>query len=252
MTIDVALACLGGEGLRRVKWIGVVVVLVLITPIQPTVVLPGGVEGTAVAWAAGQSSPALDLPATNPPSTSFDLGTLSSITCSGIEGSAMCEMGPGNTPNVAEGQGGRTDSNGYGGISGIQFDGLRFFLMGVILGPSEASGSGPEKLVYSSSFSSSSAFNPLLGQAFFIGDAQGSAGQQTSNVPNGATRLFWGFGDGVGSRANPGGYGDNSGSVSLSKNFNSDSAVVPSPEPSSLILIGLGIGALTLLGRRSA
>jgi PEP-CTERM motif len=229
---------------RRELFIGLVALaLGLIAPLQAGVV---NVPGSAIVWAAGNSTSAPDPQATAPPSISFALNTVTSISFSGSNGSV--QYAGGATPNGAEGQGGGTNLNGYGGISGIQFAGHQFFLVGVFLGPGAATGPAPATLAYTDTLANSSVFNPLLAQAFFIGDGQGSAGLQSFNVPTGATRLFWGFGDGVG--GTPGTYGDNSGSLNIYYDLNQ--SLVDAPEPSSIVLMGLGIAALTLLRRRRA
>jgi len=235
--------------MRREIWIGVVVlVLGLIAPLQAGVV---SVSGTAIIWGAGNSTTAPDGQATPPPSITFGLGSVSSILFSGFSGSV--KYAPGATQNGAEGQAGATNFNPYGGISGIQFDGRQFFLVGVFLGPGAATGTAPAKLAYTATSANSSVFNPLLAQVFFIGDGLGTGStQQTFNVPTGATRLFWGFTDGIGST--PGTYGDNSGSLNFTYTLNelNQSLVVSTPEPSTIVLMGLGIAALTLLRRRRA
>ena len=240
--------------MRRELWIGLVMIaLGLIAPLQAGVVTGSAdVSGTAIIWGAGNSTTAPDGQAVLPPSVTFDLGA-TSISFSGFSGSVKYTGGA--SPNGAEGQAGGTNLSGYGGISGIQFVGRQFFLVGVFLGPGAATGPAPATLAYSGASSNVSVFNPLLSQVFFIGDGQGNTGQQTFNIPTGATRLFWGFGDGVGSPATPGTYGDNSGSVSFSYAYEDGAAGQPlynTPEPSSIVLMGLGIAALTLLRRRRA
>lgn len=216
----------------------------LLAPLQAGVV---NVPGSAILWAAGNSTTAPDFQATAPPSISFALNSVKSISFSGSDGSV--KFADGATPNGAEGQGGGTNLSGYGGISGIQYGGHWFFLVGVFLGPGASTGPAPATLAYTDAMANSSVFNPLLAQVFFIGDGRGSAGVQTFNVPTGATRLFWGFGDGVGS---PGTYGDNSGSLNIYYDLSQSPAFVDTPEPSSMILMGLGIAVLTLLRRRRA
>ena len=231
--------------MRRELFIGLVGLgFGLIAPLQAGVV---NVPGSAIVWAAGNSTNAPDLQATAPPSISFALNSVTSISFSGSDGSV--KYADAAAPNGAEGQGGGTNLSGYGGISGIQFAGRWFFLVGVFMGPGAATGPAPAALAYTTTSSNSSVFNPLLAQVFFIGDGQGSAGLQSFNVPTGATRLFWGFGDGVGL---PGTYGDNSGSLNVYYNLNQSPAFVDAPEPSSIVLMGLGIAALALLRRRRA
>ena len=245
--------------MRRTMWIAVVLVLGLIAPLQAAVIVPGN----ANIWGAGHTS-VPDDGSSLPPSITFALGSVSSVSFSSVTGAVNfgtqpMSIAPDGTsipgwPGV--------NINGYagGGISGIQFDGRQFFLMGVFLGPPEPSGVGPAKLVYTDLSALGLTFSPLLAQVFFIGDGLGTGSvQQTFNAPTGATRLFLGFADGVpefGSPSepvSPGAYGDNSGFL----NVYYDLSVVPTevhhtPEPSSLILMGLGVAALMLLRRRRA
>ena len=130
----------------------------------------------------------------------------------------------------------------------------------MFLGPDETSGIGPAKLVYSTASSNALVFSPLLAQVFFIGDGRADGlAQQTFNVPTGATRLYFGFADGVpefGSPSgpvNPSAYGDNTGSLNVNLDLNEvNQSIVHNPEPSTIVLMGLGIAALTLLRRRKA
>jgi hypothetical protein len=249
---------------RKELWIAVVILaLGAIAPLQADVVV---VPGTAVIWGAGLGSAPAGSGAILPPSISFGLNDASSISFSSITGTVG--FGTGYAMNTADGQSSGfsgTNIDGYagGGISGIQFNGRQFFLLGVFLGPNAATGAAPAKLVYDSASSNNSVFSPLLAQVFFIGDGQGSAGQQTFNVPTGATRLFWGFADGApgfgspSQPALPNGYADNTGSLSVNYSLNDGkinnaAEVLSTPEPSSIVLMGLGIAALTLLRRRRA
>lgn len=124
--------------------------------------------------------------------------------------------------------------NAYGGISGY-LGATTLLLMGVFLGDElpqapalntldfRAGGLGQDFL----------SLSPGIGQLFFIGDGQTSAGQvQTFYAPPGATRLFLGFPDAVNSVGDPGSYGDNFGSLEV--------AVTQAPEPATEVLILLG------------
>ena len=214
-------------------------------------------------WGAGHGSTP-DPGATLPPFLSFTSGSVLSISFSNITGTVKFGGldGPENGPDgLSWNDWPGTNINGYGGISGIRFDGRQMFLVGVFLGPGETSGSGPDKLAYSASSADGLVFNPLLAQVFFVGDGRGTGyAEQTFYVPTGASRLFFGFADGVpefGSPSgpvNPGAYADNLGSLNVIYNLNEvgQPALVHSPEPASIVLMGLGIAALTLLRRRKA
>jgi hypothetical protein len=215
----------------RKLWIGLVVLaLGLIAPLQAALVTgTATVSGAAIIWGAGNTSTAPDGQAVLPPSITFDLSA-TSISFSIFSGTV--KSADGAAPNGTDGQ--------AGVISGNQFDTSQFFLVGVFLGPDEATGSAPATLTYSGTSSDASLLSPSLGQVFFIADGQGSAGQQTFNIPTGATRLYWGFVDGAGSSATA---------------YEVERAAclpVNTPEPSSIVLMGLGIAALTLLRRRRA
>jgi hypothetical protein len=71
------------------------------------------------------------------------------------------------------------------------------FLTGVFLGPANP-GAAPSTIDYTTLSSNALSFNPLLGQVFFIGDGLGTGSiVQQFFVPSGATRLFFGFADGI-------------------------------------------------------
>jgi hypothetical protein len=246
---------------KREMWIGLLaLVLGVIAPLQAGVIVPG----TAIIWGAGHSSTP-DPGATRPPYISFAPGSVLSISFPDITGTVQFwgVTGPNGPEGLSMDGWTGTNINGYSGISGIRFDGRQMFLVGVFLGPDETNGTGPAKLAYGSGPGLVSPdiaiFNPLLAQVFFIGDGQGSAGQQTFNVPTGASRLFFGFGDGVpefgapSAPVNPGAYGDNLGSLNVTYSLNEVNLPhVNNPEPSSIVLMGLGVAALALLRRRRA
>jgi hypothetical protein len=253
---------------RKEMWFGVVVLILgVIAPLQAGEIVPG----TAMIWGAGHTS-VPDSGATLPPFISFTPGGVLSISFPSITGTVQFGgvTGPTNGPDGLSMAGWTgTNINGYSGISGIRFDGRQMFLMGVFLGPDETNGTGPAKLVYGSDpglvSPDNATYNPFLAQVFFIGDGQGSAGQQTFNVPIGASRLFFGFGDGVpefgapSGPVNPGAYGDNLGSLNVTYSLNGvnlpnevNLPLVANPEPSSIVLMGLGVAALALLRRRRA
>jgi hypothetical protein len=137
-------------------------------------------------------------------------------------------------------------------LSGIQYTGDEFFLIGVFLGASlpgsqvasigdygnGASGISPTQTTYS----------PLIGQTFFIGD--GLTGNQTGAlqqfiVPTGATNLYLGFADAMLFVGQAGMYNDNTGSLAVNLQIMPTST----PEPGSVAMMALGLAAL-LIGRR--
>ena len=193
----------GGGHVRKELWIGLVALaLGLIAPLQAGVVTGSAdVSGAAIIWGAGNTTTAPDGQAVLPPSVTFDLGA-TSISFSDFSGTVKYTAALLRTVLKAK-QAGPT-SAGMAGYPGFSSIGRQFFLVGVFLGPGAATGPAPAALAYSGTSSNASVFNPLLAQVFFIGDGQGSAGQQTFNIPTGATRLFWGFGDGARFASHPG------------------------------------------------
>lgn len=101
----------------------------------------------------------------------------------------------------------------YEGLAGPVLPRARH-LSGVFLDSLEPMDPAPSGLVINDvSFSE---IHPAVGQIFFVGDGLTDSGsQQVFHVPNDATRLFLGYIDCFPPCAVPGGYDDNSGSVSI-------------------------------------
>jgi hypothetical protein len=134
-----------------------------------------------------------------------------------------------------------TDMDAYGGLSGIQDATNAFFLVGVFLNDQEPSGTPPPTLDFTDN--SFATLSPELNQLFFIGDgltATGTGSEQQFYIPEGATRLFFGFADGDNFTGLPGTYNDDIGSLNVSYRM------TPVPEPSSLTLLA-SAGVLGLL-----
>lgn len=105
----------------------------------------------------------------------------------------------------------------YGGIAGMRFD-RSAFLVGVFLEDNEPVDPPPPRLDFTSTGVGTTFTNlePQIGQTFFIGDGLtdvGSGVPQRFSVPATATRLFLGFADGLPPDSLPGGYFNNSGSL---------------------------------------
>lgn len=134
-------------------------------------------------------------------------------------------------------------------ISGIQFTGIEMFLVGVFLGPTTPASPVANLPDYAvGGASNNGTFNPLVGQAFFIGDGltgTGSGALQQFVVPTGATRLFLGFADAPSFSGLASMYGDNSGSLSAWIQIQPASV----PEPGTVVLMMVGLAALAL-GRK--
>jgi hypothetical protein len=141
------------------------------------------------------------------------------------------------------------------GISGVNFNGREMFLVGVFLDNNIPSGAGPATLVYNALFADSATlYSPVIGQVFDIGngltggptDAPGVV--QTYNIPNTATRLFFGFADANGFVGAPGMFFDDTGTITGNANLQ----LVAAPEPGTVLLMGLGLIGLSLLRRKLA
>jgi hypothetical protein len=136
------------------------------------------------------------------------------------------------------------------GISGITFTGRQMFLVGVFIGDTEPTGSGPAQIAsYTSTIAdTTTTFNPLLYQSFYIGDGRtgfNNAGGTVQQyiVPTGGTRLYLGFMDAFNSFVGfPGAYNDDMGSLSV------DAEVAP--EPGTIMLMGLGLAGVVLFRKK--
>ena len=223
------------------------------------------IPGTANIFAAGFGSTPGSEGGTLPPSitgfttpifgsTSFTINSISgSVSCgvgcpagSGAEGFAVVQPVNGATNISAPGN----------GLSGIQFTGRDFFLVGVFL-DNNAPSIAPGTLVYSfdgvtNAADGSPTFQPGLSQVFYIGDGRqgfnnGAGSLQTFFAPVGATRLFVGFEDATAFQGTPGMFSDNTGSLTV--DFNFPTSV---PEPGSVLLVGLGLVGLAVSRKRMA
>lgn len=128
-----------------------------------------------------------------------------------------------------------TEIDSFQGISGITHP-ATLTLIGVFLTddlPEESA--TPDSLNFYDLGSSFASLAPALGQSFFIGDGWGDGEVlQEFIVPDGATRLYFGFADGSYFTGTPGAYEDNEGAFVADVIFN----VVPAP--GSVALLGLG------------
>ncbi|MFB3826026.1 MAG: PEP-CTERM sorting domain-containing protein [Bryobacteraceae bacterium] len=138
-----------------------------------------------------------------------------------------------------------TDLSSINNISGFYRTGRIMFVVGVFLGPTAPTGAAPPSLNFDTA-ENTVAFRPLIGQTFYVGDGRTAGGvTQQFWVPQGATRLYLGFGDGMLFQGTPSYFADNQGSFSVSGSFDATSSAIP--EPASL---GLGLlGAVFIAAR---
>jgi hypothetical protein len=223
----------------------------LASTLSATVLVVGS---TSEIYSAGSAAP-LDS-GTLPPGFSFTPAAGQTLTFSSVTGTsscgAGCASGIGPDGTSIAGYTGTNIGCTSCGLSNIQFIGVQMFLVGVFLDPSTVpSGPNPAQLpAYTASSVLGASFSPGLGQVFFIGDGQGTAGAQTFVIPSGAGRLFLGFADGTplfgssGSVAIASAYGDN-GSSALTATF----AISAVPEPGTRALFVIGLAGVAI-GRK--
>src|SRR5438552_1229345 len=178
------------------------------------------VASTSEIYSAGQAASSGG--GTLPASFAFTAGAGQTLTFSSVTGTVACGQGGMCASGIAPDG---TSIAGYTGtniactacgLSGIQFLGRQFFLVGAFLdAASVPSGANPAALPgYTDASALGATFSPGLNQVFFIGDGQGAGGAQTFNIPTLAARLFLGFADGTplfgsaGTPALPGAYAD--------------------------------------------
>jgi PEP-CTERM motif len=193
----------------------------------------------------------------------IDVTGLSSITFSNV--TATWVQGSGTAAGVTLNGGTLNDPDGVGSASGENISSLNDisgiqastagFLAGVFVG-STTSPTAPTGLDFTSSGlgTSFSSLNPLLQQAFFIGDGltgDGTGGTQTFYVPTGATTLYLGVTDACGYSGAPNDcYTDNEGYFTVTTNGAGVSAPGGVPEPATWAMMLVGIGGLGAAIRR--
>lgn len=152
--------------------------------------------------------------------------TGNAISCCGTAGPHGADGGTNLSTNISSAP----------AISGVEHHSRNIFLLGVLLGPTAPVSPAPPRLSY---YSPVDTFTPPAGsvsdrlaeyfpgfrQSFFIGDGQAAGAQvQRFHLPDGATRLFLGFADGLNlgdprfttpSPAAPCCYTDNTGTLTV-------------------------------------
>ena len=132
----------------------------------------------------------------------------------------------------------------FNGIAGITAPVLGH-LSGVFLDSTEPTDPSPARLNFTTLGTNFTTLAPLLRQVFFIGDGltgTGTGAIQQFQVPSTATRLYLGFADGIQTDNLPGGYANNTGTVSATFQI--------VPEPTTLTLVSAIATAACGLSRR--
>lgn len=139
-----------------------------------------------------------------------------------------------------------TYGDGISAPTSVRFDAL----FGVFLTDASPTASSTPPALDFAAGQDFTVLSPGIGQIFFIGDGltsdaksgDVSGTRQSFIVPAGATRLFFGTGDGFG-------WFNNVGSFEVAVD---DAQVQPAPAPGTLALAGLGLAAITARRRRTA
>jgi len=186
-----------------------------------------------------------------PPVLDLAPGTGRIVTFANATGSV--DYGPCCAPSPPDGDpSGGVVTAIYQGLAGPELPRVRH-LSGVFLDATEPMDPAPPALVINDvSFSE---ITPTVGQIFFVGDGLTDVGaQQVFHVPNGASRLSLGYIDCFAPCSVPGGYDDNSGSVSIGV----EQGLAPAPTlapalslPGMIVLAGLLAAAGSLAFRRT-
>jgi len=207
------------------------------------------VSGTSNMWGAGYVTPP-DPGGTGggslPPSVALTPGSGRILRFSNASGAV--DFGACCAPSMPDGETfGLFVYANYGGIAGGEVARVHH-LAGVFLTDAEPSQAPPQLVISDVSFSE---IEPGIGQVFFVGDGltgTGSGASQTFRVPAGATRLFLGYLDCFVPCTVPGGYADNSGSVSIDVEQLSVASVPLLPASSAVALgaVLLTVGILSI------
>src|ERR1700733_15478423 len=107
------------------------------------------IDATDDIYAAGHSTlPVTIYPGTFPPSATFPVDPDEILTFSSVPGMVGCNFVITNGPDGPCWPGVNTTVTSYGGLSGIDVNQNKMFLVGVFLDASEPSGPGPAVLMY--------------------------------------------------------------------------------------------------------
>ena len=202
------------------------------------------VPGTANIFGAGHTlapEPGGGGGGTLPPGFLLPLGTGRSLTVSSVTGTITNSNGS----QVIDPDGVIFSSTitSFGGISGFTSPrGLA--LVGVFLSDVEPADPAPASIDFNSIGIAFTILSPSIAQIFFIGDGKTGTGGgllQTFQVPNGATRVFFGVADALGAAGPPGTFSDNGGT------FTANATVTPEPTAVALAFCG----AIALFPRRN-
>lgn len=200
------------------------------------------VDGASNLYGAGRAAPP-DPGGTGagvlPPGVDLAPGIDRVVTFANATGTV--DFGPCCAPSPPDGEpSGTLVTAIYQGLAGPVLPRARH-LAGVFLDELEPMDPAPSALAINDvAFSE---ISPEVGQIFFVGDGlTGTGAQQVFHVPDDATRLFLGYIDCFLPCTVPGGYDDNTGSVSIGV----EEGLAPTEVPSLSVLAVLLLGGLMI------
>jgi hypothetical protein len=175
------------------------------------------VPATADLYLAGADADAKALindPGTAPVEVKVD--GAGKVTFEKVEGKvSACDGCVLESPDGGEQSFAATGVSAFNGIAGVTHSSRTLFLVGVFVGDDQPT-QADDAVVDLSNANGEQKQTPDLGEPFFIGNGETSAGStQQVKVPSGAQTLYLGFADAFGFIGVPGAYGDNQGSISL-------------------------------------
>lgn len=239
--------------MKRLSWLAAPIAAGLLMPCAaPALAAAVTIDGTSSVYNYGSETAGAG--STAPTLVALAAGVGRTVRFTSVTG--MVTLSPGDAPSFGphDADGSPPDFDmevtGAAGLSGVRSANVGY-LTGVFLnGLGAPIGSPPATLDFrpgglGEAFSS---LGPLLNQLFFIGDGltgTGSGALQTFLIPDDATVLALGFADAEGYAGPPGGYFDNSGSLSATVQVEAPPPSIPEPAVWSLMIMGFSaVGAV--------